>query len=52
MTEFTNPNDFWRHQGYDPYHGMTDNERRAVAKARLIGLIVGTLVAFAVCALI
>lgn len=52
MVDFNNPNEHWLHQGYDPYRGMTDDERKAIARAKLIGLIVGSLLAFAICALI
>ena len=25
--DYNNPNEMWRHNGYDPYNGMTDDER-------------------------
>lgn len=52
MMDFFNPNDYWRNQGYDPYKGMSDDEKSSIAVAGAIGIIVGILVGFAICALI
>ena len=30
MIDYTDPNEVWRHTGYDPYKGMTDNERMLI----------------------
>ena len=49
---YTNPNDNWMQTGYDPYKGMTDNERMKTGCAQAIGTVVGVIIAMAVCALL
>ena len=46
---YNNPNDNWR---YDPYKGMTDNERMRIGCAQGLGTIVGVIIAMALCALL
>lgn len=47
--DYNNPNDNWR---YDPYKGMTDNERMRIGCAQGLGTIVGVIIAMALCALL
>ena len=49
---YNNPNDNWMQTGYDPYKGMTDNERMKTAFAQAIGTVVGVIIAMVVCALL
>lgn len=49
---YSNPNDNWMQTGYDPYKGMTDNERMKTGCAQAIGTVVGVIIAMAVCALL
>ena len=49
---YTNPNDNWMQTGYDPYKGMTDNERMKTGCVQAIGTVVGVIIAMAVCALL
>jgi hypothetical protein len=46
---YNNPNDNWK---YDPYKGMTDNERMRIGCAQGLGTIVGVIIAMALCALL
>lgn len=47
--DYHNPNDNW---GYDPYKGMTEEEKIKTACTQAIGTVVGVLIAMAVCALL
>ena len=49
---YNNPNDNWMQTGYDPYKGMTDNERMKTGCAQAIGTVVGVIIAMVVCALL
>ena len=49
---YSNPNDNWMQTGYDPYKGMTDNERMKTAFAQMIGTVVGVIIAMVLCALL
>ena len=51
MTDYTNPNDMWQHNGYDPYKGMNDEERIAAAILRIVYTCLALLVAVLLCAL-
>ena len=48
--DYNNPNDYWH--GYDPYKGMTDDERMKAGCLQVIGTVVGVIIAVAVCALL
>lgn len=50
--DYNNPNDNWMQTGYDPYKGMTDDERMKAGCAQVIGTVVGVIIAMAVCALL
>ena len=49
--DYNNPNDMWRHNGYDPYKGMSDEERMKAGCLQLVGMIGGIIVALLICAL-
>jgi hypothetical protein len=50
--DYNNPNDNWIQTGYDPYKGMTDNERMKTGCAQVIGTVVGVIIAMVLCALL
>jgi len=47
--DYNNPNDYWH--GYDPYKGMSDDERMKAGCLLGVAYIVGFVIALAVCAL-
>lgn len=49
--DYNNPNEMWRHNGYDPYNGMSDNERMKAGCMQAVAFIVMLIVALALCAL-
>ena len=49
--DYNNPNDMWRHNGYDPYKGMSDEERMKAGCLQLVGMIGAIIVALLICAL-
>ena len=49
--DYNNPNEMWRHNGYDPYKGMSDEERMKAGCLQLVGIIGGIIVALLICAL-
>lgn len=51
MMDFTNPNDFWSHQDYNPYKGMSDDERMKAGCLQLASYIVMILFGLLLCAL-
>lgn len=50
--DYNNPNDMWRNNGYDPYKGLSDEERIAAAILRIVYTCLGLLVAVLLCALL
>ena len=48
--DYNNHNDYW--QGYDPYKGMTDDERTLAGCLHSIGYIVAIVILLMVCALL
>lgn len=50
--DYNNPNDMWRHNGYDPYKGMSDEERMKAGCLQLAGILVAIIVALLICALL
>lgn len=48
---YNNPNDMWRHNGYDPYKGMSDEERMKAGCMQLLGIVGGIIMALLICAL-
>ena len=50
MTDYNDTNEMWRHNGYDPYKGMNDEERIAAAILRIVYTCLALLVAVLLCA--
>ena len=49
--DYNNPNEMWRHNGYDPYKGLSDKERM-LAGCLHVFILMGTfIVALLICAL-
>lgn len=51
MDEYYNPYDYWPQTGYDPYKGMTDNERLWAACVHVAGYIMAIGIMLLLCAL-
>ena len=49
--DYNNPNDMWRHNGYDPYKGMSDEERMKAGCLQVAGIIGAIILALLICAL-
>jgi hypothetical protein len=49
--DYNNPNDNWMQTGYDPYKGMTDDERMKAGCLQLVSYIVVILFGLLLCAL-
>jgi len=49
--DYNDPNDMWRHNGYDPYKGMSDEERMKAGCLQGVIFIVMIMVGLAICAL-
>ena len=49
--DYNNPNDMWRHNGYDPYKGLSDEERMKAGCMQLVGIVGAIIVALLICAL-
>lgn len=49
MMNYSNPNDPWQ---YEPYNGMSDDERKKIGCAQVIGIVVGVIIALLLCALL
>ncbi len=49
--DYNDPNEMWRHNGYDPYKGMSDEERIKAGCLQLLGIVGGIIVALLICAL-
>ena len=50
--DYNNPNDNWMQTGYDPYKGMTDDERMKAGCLQGVAYFVAVIVALIVCALL
>lgn len=50
--DYNDPNDMWRHNGYDPYKGMSDDERMKAGCLQLASYIVMILFGILLCALL
>ena len=48
---YTNPDEFWRHNDYDPYRGLSDEERMKAGCLQLVGIVGAIIVALLICAL-
>ena len=49
--DYNNPNDMWRNNGYDPYKGMSDEERMKAGCLQMVGIVGVIIVALLICAL-
>ena len=49
--DYNNPNDMWRNNGYDPYKGMSDEERIKAGCMQVVTFIVMLIVGLVLCAL-
>ena len=49
--DYNDPNDMWRHNGYDPYKGMSDEERMKAGCLQMVGIVGGIIAALLICAL-
>lgn len=52
MTQYTNPNDYWLNNGYDPYKGLSDEERMKAGCLQIISIVVMMMVGLLLCALL
>ena len=48
--DYNNPNDMWRNNGYDPYRGLSDEERMKAGCLQLAGIVGAIIVALLICA--
>ena len=51
IMNYTNPDEFWRHNDYDPYRGLSDEERMKAGCLQLAGIVGAIIVALLICAL-
>ena len=51
IIDYNNPNDMWRNNGYDPYKGLSDNERMKAGCFQMVAFFVMIMVSLALCAL-
>ena len=51
MMNYNDPNDMWRHNGYDPYKGMSDEERMKAGCMQLVSIVCAIILALLICAL-
>lgn len=49
--DYNNPNDMWRHNGYDPYKGLSDKERMMAGCLQVFIVAGAFIVALLICAL-
>lgn len=49
--DYNNPNEMWRHNGYDPYKGMRDEERLKAGCFQMVAFFVMIMESLALCAL-
>lgn len=49
--DYNNPNDPWRHNGYDPYKGLSDDERMKAGCFQAVSIVGTIIVALLICAL-
>jgi hypothetical protein len=49
--DYNNPNEMWRHNGYDPYKGLSDKERMMAGCLQLFIMVGAFIVALLICAL-
>lgn len=49
--DYNNPNEMWKHNGYDPYNGLNDNERMLAGCLHVFIMMGAFIVALLICAL-
>jgi hypothetical protein len=49
--DYNNPNEMWRHNGYDPYKGLSDKERMLAGCLHVFIMMGAFIVALLICAL-
>ena len=49
--DYNDPNEMWRHNGYDPYTGMSDEERMKAGCLQLVSIVCAVILALLICAL-
>jgi len=49
---YTNPNEFWQHNGYDPYKGLSDDDRMKVGCFQGLAFFLMLFLGLAICALL
>lgn len=50
--DYNNPNDMWRHNGYDPYRGLSDEERLKAGCLQGAAFVLMIIFALAMCVLL
>ena len=50
--DYNNPNEMWRHNGYDPYKGLSDNERMMAGCLQIVCVVGAFIVALLICAML
>jgi len=49
--DYNDPNEMWKHNGYDPYKGMSDEERMKAGCLQIVCVVGAFIVALLICAL-
>ena len=49
--DYNNPNEMWKHNGYDPYKGLSDEERLKAGCFQVVAVVGGFIAAMLICAL-
>lgn len=49
--DYNDPNEMWQHNGYDPYKGLSDDERMKAGCLQAVGIVGGIVAALLICAL-
>ena len=50
--DYNNTNDYWPQTGYDPYNGMSDDERMKAVCLQVIGTVIGVIIGTVLCAML
>ena len=51
MMDYNDPNEMWRHNGYDPFKGLSDEERMKAGCFQLVSIVCAIILALLICAL-
>ena len=49
---YNDPNEMWQHNGYDPYNGLSDDQRLKAGCFQLVAMVGTIITAIAICALL